>query len=147
MFKKLCVASDGSSSSQRAVAAAAELAKKIDAQLLLLHVIREMKVPDELKRYIKAGSLGEPRHEALQGVGEEILSQCSAIATEAGLSNVKSKILDGDPARSIVKEARSSGVDLIVLGTRGLGKVEGMFIGSVSRKIADISDISVLIIK
>ncbi|MEH6470621.1 MAG: universal stress protein [Halopseudomonas sp.] len=147
MFKRLCVATDGSSSSQRAVKAAAELANKIDASLLLVHVIREMKVPEELKRYIKADALGEPRHEVLQEVGEKILSQCQAIAVEAGVSSIKSKILDGDPALSIVNEARSSSADLIVLGTRGLGKIEGMFIGSVSRKIADISDISVLIIK
>ncbi len=147
MYRKICVAVDGSESSLVAVRTASALAEKFSSELLLLHVIRDMKVPAELQRYISAANIGEPRHAALQEVGEEILTTACQQAKQAGVASVRSKILGGDPASTIVQGARDESADLIVLGSRGLGKVEGMLIGSVSRKIADISDMSLLIVK
>ena len=147
MFKTICVAVDGSNSSLKGVEAACEIAKSFESRLILLHVIRDMKVPSELKRYISSEKLGEPRHAALQEVADEILARAQQVAEESGAQNIQIKTLNGDPAMTLVRGARAEGADLIVLGTRGLGKVEGMLIGSVSRKVTDISEISLMIIK
>ncbi|MEE8287527.1 MAG: universal stress protein [Gammaproteobacteria bacterium] len=47
----------------------------------------------------------------------------------------------------MLRYAKRRKADLIVLGTRGLGQVKGMLMGSVSRKVTNLSDISCLIIR
>ncbi len=147
MYNRLCVATDGSESSLLAVRSAARLAVDLSAELLILHVIRNMKVPRELARFVKKDSLDVIRHSALAGVGNEILEHARELAAEQDLTRCRTEILEGDPAAAIVSAATSNGCDLIVVGTRGLGQVEGVLIGSISRKITSISDISVLVIK
>ena len=147
MYNKICVAVDGSEFSQAAVKVAAELAKRLEAQLLVIHVIRPMKIPGELQRYINEDDLTKIRYAALEGVGQEMVAKAVEIAQDYITEKLQTVILNGDPASSILKEAKRQSADLIVLGTRGLGKVEGAFIGSLSRKVVDISEISLLIVK
>lgn len=60
---------------------------------------------------------------------------------------IESKILHGDPAAKIVKYAEEINADLIVVGTRGHGRVASVLLGSVSEKVANNSKRSVLIVK
>jgi nucleotide-binding universal stress UspA family protein len=60
---------------------------------------------------------------------------------------IESKILHGDPAAKIVKYAEEINADLIVVGTRGHGRVASALLGSVSEKVAHNSKRSVLIVK
>ena len=147
MYNKICVAVDGSESSFNAVESAAKLSQSLDAELVIFHVIRNMKVPDQLKRFVKHNSLEKMRHEALEGAGTEIVKHAIGEAQKQGQTRIQSEILQGDPADAIAKGAVRQGCDLIVVGSRGLGQVEGMLIGSISRKITSISSISVLVIK
>jgi nucleotide-binding universal stress UspA family protein len=50
----------------------------------------------------------------------------------------------GDPASKILEYAAEQGVDLIVIGHRGLGPTSGL-LGSVARKLVNMTDVSVLI--
>lgn len=147
MYDKICVAVDGSDSAFDAVKSAAKLAHRVNAELTVFHVVRNMKVPSQLKRFVKENSLETIRREALEGAGKEIVNHAIGLAEYEGVSDVTTAILQGDPAAAIVKGARDHSCDLIVVGTRGLGQVEGMMIGSISRKITTISDISVLVVK
>lgn len=147
MYNKICVAVDGSESSHDAVRVAADLAKRLGSQLLVLHVIRPMKIPAELKRFINDDDLTKIRGDALEGIGREIIAKAVEIARGYDVEKLDSAILKGDPASSIVKGAQKQSADLLVMGTRGLGKFEGALIGSISRKVSDISNISLLIVK
>lgn len=147
MYRKICVAVDGSPSSQEAVKAASQLASRFDASLLLLHVIRPMKIPQELQRYIREDDLDNLRFSALENVGQEILAQAQAIAEEYAVTKIRSLILSGDPVEQIIEQTRHQVVDLLVMGTRGLGKLEGALIGSISRKVTELSDTNLMIIK
>lgn len=53
----------------------------------------------------------------------------------------------GDPARRIVERAREIGADLIVLGSRGAGRIRGWILGSVSRRVAANAWTNVLLVK
>ena len=147
MYNKLCVAVDGSESSLNAVKTAARLAASLDAEMVVFHVIRNMKVPNELKRFVKKAALEKVRQDALEEVGKEIVDHALAVVAQQGIARCSADILQGDPARSIVAGANKHRCDLIVVGTRGLGQMEGILMGSISRKITDISDISVLVVK
>jgi nucleotide-binding universal stress UspA family protein len=60
---------------------------------------------------------------------------------------VEAKILHGDPADKIVRFADEINADLIVIGTRGRGRIASVLLGSVSEKVAHHSKRSVLIVK
>lgn len=147
MYQNICVAVDGSELSFAAVECAAGLAKKLDANLIILHVIRNMKIPSELKRFVKQNSMDRLRQEALEGAGKEIIDYATEVANKEGVTSFATEILQGDPAKALVEGASRHNGDLLVVGTRGLGKVEGMLIGSISRKVTSISDINVLVVK
>jgi nucleotide-binding universal stress UspA family protein len=53
----------------------------------------------------------------------------------------------GSPAEAIVGYAREHGCDQICLGTRGLGHVSGMLLGSVTAKVIHLSEVPVLLVK
>jgi len=56
-------------------------------------------------------------------------------------------VVTGDPAAAIVTLARELGCDLIVMGTRGLGAVAGLALGSVATKVVHDADMPVLLVK
>ena len=56
-------------------------------------------------------------------------------------------MIPGDPATAIARYAQRNKIDLIVMGTRGLGNVKGMLMGSVSRKVANACNVNLLIVR
>lgn len=53
----------------------------------------------------------------------------------------------GDPAVVISQYAKEKACDQIILGTRGLGAVAGILLGSVATKVIHLSDVPVLLVK
>ena len=60
---------------------------------------------------------------------------------------ISKKLLKGRAADKIVETAHQGGFDLIVLGSRGLGEIKEIFLGSVSDRVADEAKCPVLIVK
>ena len=56
-------------------------------------------------------------------------------------------VVAGDPATGIVKLARDLRCDLIVMGTRGMGTVTGLVLGSVATKVVHLADMPVMLVK
>jgi nucleotide-binding universal stress UspA family protein len=129
MIKGILVATDASTASNRALDLAADLASKYDSSLTILHVVREMQA------------------DVLKFVAEKIVSEAQQRAKRKGVKNIRTAISEGDPANAIISQAKRRHVDLIVMGTRGLGKVKEVFLGSVSRKVCNLSQINCLTVK
>jgi nucleotide-binding universal stress UspA family protein len=55
------------------------------------------------------------------------------------------KVLVGEPADSIVKQAKASKADLVVVGTHGRGALKQLFVGSVALKVIGLSPVPVLV--
>jgi nucleotide-binding universal stress UspA family protein len=53
----------------------------------------------------------------------------------------------GDPANAIVRYAEENGVDLIVMGSRGLTEIEGLLLGSVTHHVLHRCKVPVLIVR
>ena len=147
MINRILVTTDGSAASNRAVSLAAYMAVKHDAALYLLNVIRDMQIPAELKKMAQIENIGQARQDVLDFVAEKILGDAERRAKRKGVSSVRKGTGHGDPASAIAKYAQRNKIDLIVMGTRGLGGVKGMLMGSVSRKVTNLSDVSCLIIR
>jgi nucleotide-binding universal stress UspA family protein len=147
MLKNILVATDASPASNRAINLAADMAGKYGATLHLLYSIRDMQLPPELKKMAEVEKIAGARMDVLDFVGQKILSDAQTRAVKKGATTIKTSLEHGDPATTILRYAKRRKVDLIVLGTRGLGQVKGMLMGSVSRKVANLSDVSCLIIR
>jgi nucleotide-binding universal stress UspA family protein len=145
VFKKMLVPVDGSPHSKRGVQAAVELARRLEASVYLLHVIRNLSLPAEIMEMISAGEVTESRMEILQTSAEIILDSARQEFEEAGIVAISEKYVIGDPASMILAYAEEKGVDLIVIGHRGLGSQDG-FLGGVSRKLLNMTSISCLVV-
>ncbi len=147
MIKKILVATDASAASNRAVAEAAYLASVHDAELLILHVIRDMQLPSQIKKIPELEEFANTREDILRQVAENILQEAEQMARSAGAAKVQTAIGSGDPATSVIGFAKRRSIDTIVIGTRGLGNVKGLFMGSVSRKIVNNAEANCLIVR
>ncbi len=147
MIKKILVATDASAASNRAVSEAAYLATTHEAELLILHVIRDMQLPAQMKKVPELEAFANTREDILRQVAENILLEAGKAAKTGGAKKVQTAIGSGDPATSVIGFAKRRSIDTIVVGTRGLGKVKGLFMGSVSRKIVNNAEANCLIVR
>ena len=146
-MKNILLATDASPASNRAINLAADMAGKYDATLHLVYAVREMQLPPELTKMAEVEKIVGARSDVLDFVGNKILSDAEERAVKKGAVKVKTSLEHGDPATVILRYAKRRKVDLIVLGTRGLSQMKGVLMGSVSRKVTNLSEISCLIVR
>jgi nucleotide-binding universal stress UspA family protein len=145
MFGKLLVPVDGSPHAKAAVDTAIELAKCHGSSVWLLHVIPDFSLPKEILDMMAAGEITASREQILKDSADIILGTAKKRFEAAGLSNIRTECLLGHPASRIMDYAKANGIDLIVIGHRGLGPGEGL-LGSVARKIVNQTSTSCLIV-
>ena len=147
MIKKILVATDASAASNRAVSMAAYMAACHEADLLILHVIRDMQLPTLMKKAPDLEEFANTRENILRQVAETILQEAEVRAKKEGAKKIQTAIGSGDPASSVIGFAKRRNIDTIVVGTRGLGKFKELLMGSVSRKIANNAGANCFIIR
>jgi nucleotide-binding universal stress UspA family protein len=147
MINKILVATDASAASSRAVSYAAKLSVLHEAQLLILNVIRDMQLPEELKQAPEFEAFYNTRDDLMRQAADKILSAARKTAKKAGAKNIQTAIGSGDPANSVAGFGRRRNIDLIVIGTRGLNKIKAVTMGSVSRKLLDLTEINCLVVR
>lgn len=128
-MKRILVGVDGSDGAGRAARFAAELAKATGATLELLHVYD---APTAVHLGLRALSKAE-----LAEKSEGVAHGSVQAAEEAigGLVEAEHHMSLGHPEREIVTRAEETSADLVVLGSRGLRDLEGLFLGSVGRRV------------
>ncbi len=77
---------------------------------------------------------------------DEVIKNITAVFQESGI-DVHSEVIEGDPGEVIAGAAGAMGADHIVMGARGLGAAKGLFLGSVSQKVIELTERPVTIIK
>lgn len=141
MFSKVLVPVDGSDNSLRALDAALLLSEKLGAEVTAIHVMEEIPV-----LHIQSEKLLRKLIDDYKKESQLILSKCSEIAAKKGLS-VKTKLVQGNAGSIILDFCEKWKYDIIVMGSRGLGKIKELVMGSVSSKIVHHSSCPVMIIR
>jgi len=77
---------------------------------------------------------------------QEMLDRVKESCEKQGIQ-LASKILDGSPASKIAEFAEEEKVDLVIVGSRGLGGMSEAILGSVANSIVHKSKVSVLVVK
>lgn len=176
MMERLLVALDGSAHSDKALELAADLAEAYGAELLLTHVMssaplslaeREMaaaEYADELANWTTSRTTTgtvEPEgsgHELLmhyndlthhfrETMGNHLLALANTKLSGRNISSVQVLLADGDPAETITGLAKDRNADAIVIGSRGLSDIKGLFLGSVSHKVSHLAECTCITVK
>ena len=156
LFKKILVALDGSDSSQKAAQAALELAEKLKADLLALHAISPPTTYYHSTIASPAGmSLPAPSQHEIDAyyayakkVATSIVGEVEFKGKKLGI-HVKTEIPEAvsSVVETILNHAAKENVDLIAVGTRGLGGFKKLLLGSVSNGIVSHAHCPVLVVR
>lgn len=176
MLKTILTAADGSDHADRAIDWAVELAAGHGARLVLLYVAPHRDVPPDLRRMAEVEHIVEPGRAAAPGVADPVIPSGSTAASNLeqtmvssakiyreigervvgaarrraegrGVKEVLTLVEHGDPAHQILEAAARHGVDLIVMGRRGLGDLKGLLLGSVTHKVCQLATCACLTVK
>lgn len=142
MYKKIMVPLDGSDQAENALIQAIQLAKVMNSTITLYHVI------PLLPPYVNDGFGGayQQVYQDLQITGEDILEKAQQKYSLEGVP-LDSKIIWGNAAEEICREAEKENYDLVVMGSRGLGEIKGFIMGSVSNRVVRYAKCPVLIVR
>jgi len=147
-MERILVADDGSDAALSAVETAAWLAAKTGAELIAIAVVDlgQFRKADVSALAHSEGFAEADAADALVAASSNYLDRCQAAAKGAGVVRFRMVRRAGDdPALEISEFARAEHIDLIVVGSRGRGRLPGLLLGSVSQKLATHAPCSVLI--
>lgn len=150
MYKRIVAAIDGSENSMTAATRAGLLAHLNDADLVLLHVTPDAPVPESMLKYARTEHLDQKPEDLWESVAAELLHRTEEHVRETVSQPpaMRQERRHGDAAEMIVEAANDMSAELIVVGCRGLSRVSGLLMGSVSQKIAGAaSPVDLLIVR
>jgi len=125
MWKKILVGFDGSEHSKKALKKAEKIATQNQSHLIIVNVYREL-----VTRQFSI--------EMLEKAKKTISDTVSAEITSSRNTNVDNEL---------VEIAEKNGVDLIIVGSRGMGEAASLLLGSVSHEVAINAPVDVLIVR
>ena len=143
MIGRILVPYDGSEHSKRAFSYALELAGKYNSEVIAVSCIP---VQDQMSE----SSTPEQENQELHGrrkIASEILSIAELESEEAGVKYQGVVLKTLSVADSILAYAESNDIDIMIIGSRGLGGFKKMLLGSVASALSQYSKCPVLIVK
>lgn len=149
-FERILIAYDGSEPSARGLDFGIGLALDKGAALTILHVqanLGRSSVPPELAHFEKVEHIYMTEREILRGDAERLIEEAVTKARKAGIADVAGERREGDVTQAIINAAEAAKSDLIVLGSRGLGDLQGLLLGSVSHKVLQTAPCSCIVIR
>lgn len=140
MFERILLAVDGSDHAEHAVKVAAELGQCVESAELRIVVVY-----DPIPSYIGEPNLQNAIDTRLDEA-QEILQKAVAIVGESQL-DIHTELIEGNAAEAIIEVAKTRDSDIIVMGSRGLGRLAGLVLGSTSQKVVSHAPCPVLIVR
>jgi len=132
---KILVAYDGSEYSDRALSEAADLAKKFNGSVTLIHVFWD----DQVKKFEGTEIRDQPTMRMLADAEKRLKASNVNYEMRSERSN--------DPPYIILKTAKDEGFDCIAMGSRGRGGAKAWILGSVSSRVVAESSCPVIVVK
>jgi nucleotide-binding universal stress UspA family protein len=139
MFHKILVAIDGSPASEKALAAAVDLAARYQADLTALGIAE---VPEIVAMIDEVDEMRRSTEGHFKQIGEAAVE----FARSQGVG-LRSVVLRGHAADAIVRYAESEGTNLVVIGQHGHSRIARFFLGSTSDRVSEHCPCTVMIVK
>jgi nucleotide-binding universal stress UspA family protein len=155
MTQKILVPHDGSEMSDRALNKAIEFSKLLKSEIIILHILDDKLIPSHAIMSLLGEKSSTVRDAKLQILNiirigaEQLLKDRTDKVRKNGI-NVRFIVGMGPPSDGIADVAKNENVDLIIMGSKELEKENKdklKLLGSVTRRVSEISDCSVMIVK
>ncbi len=138
MYKKVLLAADGSDHSIRAASHAVKVAQIDQGKIDIVYAVDGKTSKEDVLHGLDKYEVRKERKQKLKPIIEVI---------EAADLECETHFVHGEPGPAIVDFVNDNGYDFVVVGSRGLNKLQTMILGSVSHKIAKRVQCPVLIVK
>jgi nucleotide-binding universal stress UspA family protein len=138
-MNRILIATDGSEFAGEALEQGLAIAEELGALATVLYV-----------RQRPSPYLGEPNYQDVltkEARREQTVLEDAKRRARVHAGEVEFEVLEGDAVEEILNLARSRDADLIVVGSRGLGSISSLMLGSVSTAILHQADRPVLVAK
>ena len=150
MINNMLVAIDGSNHSLKAVDIASAIAACCKARVIILTIVKVHKVqelPADLRKYAELEHISGSDLDALKTLAGNLVAHAEKRSRENGVDDIVTEVQEGPVARTIIACARQHDVDMIVVGSRGLGNIEATLRGGVSHRVELLAKCPVLTVK
>ncbi|MDH5707065.1 MAG: universal stress protein [Candidatus Aminicenantes bacterium] len=141
-LKKILWATDFSDEAQESLLYADAFAKAFKASIVALHVIPDFSAALYDAAYVIKGELVKK----VAAVKKDAEEKLKTLQKAKGIT-FKNIVKEGTAAKVIIEVAEKEGVDLIVIGRRGMSAIEKLFIGSVANQVLRNSPVPILLTK
>jgi nucleotide-binding universal stress UspA family protein len=157
-MEKILLPVDGSEASLKAYNYAKEMTKKFGSELTVIHIKHEFAQPHQYQKAVDLPTLDVENMIAeyekkkdypdnfIADIGQKILDNAIKYFEDEGIE-VKSEILQGRPATTIMEYAENNDFDLIVMCTHGMSIPRRFTLGSVTNKVVHHSKVPVFVIR
>jgi len=142
-LKKVLVPTDFSESARHALTYGISFAREYEAELTLLHVVENLTVG------YASDLFPVPMAEVFQEISGYARAELAKLGTEARAKNVtvEEVVVQGKPSAEIMRFARETEVDMIVLGTHGKGMLDQALFGSTTERVVRRAPCPVLTVR
>jgi nucleotide-binding universal stress UspA family protein len=141
VFLDILVAIDGSEHAAQALRTAAQLASEEHARLT---VITAVPTTPALAQITAAGAALAEVADVIGDAGRQMRKQVDELPDDISVTTI---VVSGHAAAEILRRLREGRHDLLVMGTRGLGRVGSALLGSVSQAVLHEADVPVLVVR
>lgn len=141
-MKRILVPTDFSEHAENALKIASQIAKKNDAEIIILHMLE---LPSQMNDAILGGA-SIPETMLFMKKANEMLDEVSSKPYLDGIQITEIAKID-KPIHGITQISKDYDIDLIIIGSHGSSGIEELLIGSNTEKVVRNSEIPVLVIK
>jgi universal stress protein A len=138
MIQRILVATDFSPNADEAWRWAADLARRLDADLRLVHVAMPMSAD--------ARHEGHQDYDRAVALAQRLLEERAAAATTLG-ARVRMILRRGEPVHVLAAMARDENIDLVVVGTHQHHRAGDILVGSVAERLIRLAPCTVVVVK
>jgi len=148
-MERILVGVDGSAPSLSAIDFAADLASKYNAELSVLTVVPHFspEVDPAVEEYARLEHIPGPAPELVLTNADNLLDKARKKAQAKGATRISAESSFGNPAQEIIAVAKDRQADLIVVGSRGHGRLASLLLGSVAQKVISLAHCPVFIVR
>ena len=142
-MNKLLLPVDGEKLSERTLDYVKEFSTSQGYEVTVLHVIAY----EEALSHPHLATVFGLHGKTFEHVAQEIVAKIAQQLKDAGIENVKTKVLKGNPAAEIVALAEGEEFRIVLMNTHGFDATKRLMIGSVTNKVVHNCYVPVLVIQ